>query len=230
MRICVGVLIFVAMTGCDRHQHSSTSGSPASADKRDGKKIVLFDGKDTSAWQHEDGSAARWEIVDGAMQVKGGDIFTKEKFGDCKVHVEFRVPKYPPEVTGQARGNSGVYLMGRYEVQVLDSYGLQSGTQDCGAIYLQKAPDVNACLPPEEWQTYDIDFVAPRFDASGTKIAKPRISVVQNGKVIHKDIEINGPTKAGDHNEVPGDGPLRLQDHGNPVRYRNIWVVKTSKD
>jgi hypothetical protein len=223
MRILIGVILAAGIVGCHRH------GMVDRVAPKDAKaeRIVLFDGKDTSAWQHADGTPCKWPIVDdGAMQVKGGDIFTKQTFGDCKVHVEFWIPKLPPDVKGQARGNSGVYLMGRYEVQVLDSYGLKSGVQDCGAIYGQKAPDVNACLPPEQWQMYDIDFTAPRFDDKGNKIAKPRITVRQNGQLIQNDVEIDKPTKAGFVDEPPGPGPLRLQDHGNAVRYRNIYIIE----
>src|SRR5437773_4509980 len=135
--------------------------------------IVLFDGKDTSHWVHRgDGRPCEWKVLsDGSLEVNPGkgDIDTKESYGDFKLHVEFWVPNLPPEVKGQGRGNSGVYLQQRYEIQVLDSYGLKSDTGDCGAIYGQKAPDVNACKPPEKWQSYDITFHAAKFDATGKK-------------------------------------------------------------
>src|SRR5262245_39876309 len=145
----------------------------AGASDRPKDAIVLFEGKDTSQWVHRgDGGPFPWKVLDdGSMEVrpKKGDIDTKEKIGDCKLNVECWVPNMPPEVKGQGRGNSGVYLQQRYEVQVLDSYGLKSGTDDCGAIYKQKAPDVNACKPPEQWQTYDIEFHAAKFDDKGKK-------------------------------------------------------------
>ena len=130
-----------------------------------------------------------------------------------------------PNAHGQERGNSGVYLQDRYEIQVLDSYGINPiQKNDCGAVYNQTAPMVNACKPPEQWQTYDITFHAAQFDASGTRTAKAIVSVVQNGQQIQKDTEIDGPTGAGAP-ETADPGPIRLQDHHNPVRYRNIWIV-----
>jgi hypothetical protein len=189
--------------------------------------IVLFDGKDTSQWQmRKDGGPCEWKIMDdGCMESAVGDIVTKQKFQDFKVHVEFWIPSMPDK-KGQARGNSGVYLQGRYEIQVLDSYGLQSQKNDCGAIYNQKAPDVNACKPPEQWQTYDITYRAARYDGSGKKIQNARVSVIQNGQQIHKDVEILGPTGSGDP-EGPDAAPLMLQFHGNKVRFRNVWLVPT---
>jgi hypothetical protein len=145
--------------------------------------IVLFDGKNLEEWVKTDGKTPpSWELTPaGAMQVKGGSMMTRRRFdGHFKLHVEFRVP-YMPDKTGQARGNSGVYLQGRYEVQILDSYGLKSQDNDCGGIYKVATPLVNACKAPTVWQSYDIDFRAPRFE-SGKKIAPARISVLQNGK------------------------------------------------
>jgi len=158
------------------------------------------------------------EVTPGA-----GDVVTKQQFTDFQVHVEFKVPLMP-DAKGQARGNSGVYMQGLYEVQVLDSYGLASKDDDCGAIYEQAAPMVNACRPPEQWQTYDVLFHAPRFDAAGQMTEKPRISVLQNGIWIQDDISITGPTRASIERDVHGPGPIMLQDHGNRVRYRNIWI------
>jgi hypothetical protein len=159
------------------------------------------------------------------MQVKGGSIMTRRKFdGHLKLHVEFRVP-YKPEAHGQERGNSGVYLQGRYEVQILDSYGLQSKDNDCGGIYEVAAPRVNACKAPTVWQSYDIDFHAPVF-RDGKKVEPARISVVQNGVEIHKDVEIPvDNTRAGLGGDPSQPGPIMLQDHGNPVQYRNIWLL-----
>jgi hypothetical protein len=187
--------------------------------------VVLFDGKDTSAWTHEDGRPCEWKIVDGAMEVHKGGIVSKEKFGDCTLHVEFWLPNNPPEVKGQARSNSGVYLQHRYEVQVLDSYGLEKlQTGDCGGIYGIKIPDVNACTPPETWQSYDITFRAARFGGDGKKTENARLTVVHNGVTIHDNVEVPKITGGG-REETAEPGPIHLQDHGNPIRFRNIWVV-----
>ncbi len=189
--------------------------------------VILFDGTDLSGWTSQDGSAPSWKVEDDAMLVvpRTGDVISKETFTDHFVHVEFRCPDMP-EATGQAKGNSGVFLQGRYEVQVLDSYGISvPGMGDCGAIYNQFAPLVNACKPPLEWQTYDIVFRAPRFNDAGEMTEGPRITVIQNGLVIINNAQIAGTTVGSVDSELAQPGPLRLQDHGNDVRYRNIWAV-----
>jgi hypothetical protein len=138
------------------------------------------------------------------------------------------VPLLPPDVTGQNRGNSGVYLQERYEIQVLDSYGDPTrDNNEAGAIYLQKAPDVNAATPPETWQAYDIEYRAPRYDSAGAKTENARVTVTWNGVVVHDDVAITGPT-GGSIPEGPATGSIRLQDHQNPVQYRNIWVEPLS--
>jgi hypothetical protein len=190
--------------------------------------IVLFDGKGLDAWvQQKDGKGpATWELVSGgAMQVKGGNIHTKEKFaGRFKLHVEFRVP-YMPKLSGQGRGNSGVYVQGRYEVQVLDSYGLPPKNNECGGIYEVAAPLVNACKAPTVWQSYDIDFTAPRF-ADGKKVEPARMTVFHNGVKIHEDVKITTDnTRAGMGGDPSAPGPIMLQDHGDPVQYRNVWLL-----
>jgi hypothetical protein len=189
--------------------------------------LVLFDGSNLDAWAKTDGKTpAPWKLVDGrAVQVQNGSIVTRQKFdGHFKLHVEFRVP-YMPKETGQARGNSGVYLQGRYEVQVLDSYGLNSQDNDCGGIYKVARPRVNACKAPTVWQTYDIDFRAPVFE-NGKKVKPARITVIQNGTTIHEDVAIPlDNTVAGLGGDPSKPGPIMLQDHGNPVQYRNIWLV-----
>lgn len=187
--------------------------------------VVLFDGKDLSRWQRYGGGEPTWKVVEGgAFEVGRGDVITKDKFTDMKLHLEF-MPPHMPDARGQARGNSGVFVMDNYEVQVLDSYGLPKlEVGDCAALYSKKVPDKNAAKPPAQWQTYDIDFTAPRFDAAGKKTANARITVLWNGEKVHDNVELEGPLPGGS-GETPAGGGIRLQDHGNPVRYRNIWVV-----
>ncbi len=191
--------------------------------------VVLFDGKDFSQWVKRDGKGAvKWTLKDGVMEgVKGhGDIITKETFGGkFKLHVEFRVP-YEPAGSGQGRGNSGVYVQGRYEVQILDSYGLKSEKNDCGAIYGVAAPKVNACKAPTVWQTYDIEFTAPKVE-NGKKTEPARMTVYQNGIRIHDDVPILvDNTTAGLGGDTATPGPILLQDHGHPVQFRNVWLLK----
>lgn len=190
--------------------------------------VVLFDGKVLDAWAKTDGkTAAEWKIVDRAMEVtKGtGSIVTRQKFdGRFTLHVEFRVP-YDPNNKGQARGNSGVYLQGRYEVQVLDSYGLDSKNNDCGAIYEVAKPLVNACKAPTVWQSFDVDFTAPACK-DGKKTADPRLTVRHNGVLIHDNVKVPvDNTRAGLGGNVCEPGPIMLQDHGDPVQYRNLWLL-----
>lgn len=190
--------------------------------------VVLFDGKNTNAWVKKDGkSEVKWTLRDGVIEgVKGhGDIITKEKFGGkFKLHVEFRVP-YEPAGAGQGRGNSGVYVQGRYEVQVLDSYGLQSKNNDCGAIYEVAAPKVNACKAPTVWQAYDIEFTAPKCE-NGKKTEPARMTVYHNGVKIHDGVPIPvDNTRAGMGGDPCTPGPILLQDHGHPVQFRNIWLL-----
>jgi len=169
----------------------------------------------------------RWPIIDGAMEVKAGagNIVTKDKFKDFTLHVEFRTP-FMPEARGQGRGNSGVYLQGRYEIQVLDSYGLEGADNECGGIYQVGAPMVNMCLPPMQWQTYDITFRAPRFGASGSKTEDAVVTVVHNGVTIHDRRKLPGPTGGAIDANESEPGGIYLQDHGNPVQFRNIWLVE----
>ncbi|MEH0939110.1 family 16 glycoside hydrolase [Micromonospora psammae] len=196
-----------------------------------GNRVTLFDGSGLGAWEKTDDSAATWPVANGSMESLGGDIRTKDSFGDFKLHIEWWQPTYPANVTGQARGNSGVYLQDRYEIQVLDSYGDTTLSDDeAGAIYDKRAPDSNAATAPETWQTYDITFRAARFDGAGNKTANARVTVVWNGTTVHNDVEIDGPTGGGAP-EGPTAGPIRLQDHGDPgenPRYRNIWIEPLS--
>jgi len=176
--------------------------------------VVLFDGNGTGAF-----AAAQ---LDPRGLLEAG-ARTREGFGDFTLHLEFRTP-FMPDARGQWRGNSGVYLQNRYEVQVLDSFGHPPASNECGAIYEQRPPDLNMSFPPLSWQTYDIDFQAARFDASGNKTADAVVSVRHNGVPIHEKVALGGPTGRGDP-ENPEPGPLVLQDHWSPVFYRNVWIV-----
>jgi len=193
--------------------------------------IVLFDGKDFKQWKHakkkKGEDKVKWELVDGAMRIKPGtgSIITKKQFGDVKLHIEFRTP-FMPEKRGQGRGNSGVYLQGRYEVQILDSYGLEGLDNECGGIYKVGRPAVNMCAPPTQWQTYDITFRAPRFDSAGKIISKPTMTVNHNDFRVHNKTEVGGATTASLGGKASEPGPIYLQDHGNKVEFRNIWVVE----
>jgi hypothetical protein len=200
----------------------NVGGAPSDA-------IVLFDGTDMSMWRGRDGEA-KWKIVDGAMESvpKSGFVFTKQEFGDCQVHLEFASPK---QVKGnsQGRGNSGVFLMGEFEVQVLDSFeNTTYADGSAGSVYGQYPPLVNASRAPGEWQSYDIVFRRPRF--TDGRLSKPaQITVLHNGVVVQDASEAFGPTSWILHKNYgtmknKTKGPLSLQDHGNPVRYRNIWV------
>jgi hypothetical protein len=190
-----------------------------------GASLTLFDGTAASQaqWQHTDGRRLEWPLADEkSMEVCCGDIRTVDAYQDFKLHAEFRVPLLPDDVTGQNRGNSGIFIQDRYELQILDSYGDTTlDTNEAGAIYLKKAPDVNAAKAPETWQTYDIVFRAARYDDSGKKTADARLTVVWNGQKVHDDITLDSPTASG-RAETPSTGPIRLQDHGNKVRFRNI--------
>ncbi len=191
--------------------------------------VVLFDGTDLSQWASTDGSAAKWKAEKGYLEVvpKTGYIHTRAAFGDCQLHVEFAEPN-PPKGESQGRGNSGVFLQGLYEIQVLDSY--QNKTYADGqaaAAYGQYPPLVNASRPPGEWQTYDIIFHGPRFDATGKLTRPARVTVLHNGVLVEDHVELTGPTAHGErppYKPTPEKLPLALQDHGDPVRYRNIWI------
>jgi len=194
------------------------------------KAIVLFDGKSLDGWvkRNDTTAPATWKVLgNGVMQVQGGDIVTAKKFdGNFKLHVEFRVP-YMPTSSGQGRGNSGVYVQGRYEVQVLDSYGLDSKDNDCGGIYSIARPITNACKAPTVWQSYDMEFQSPKCE-NGKKTEPGVITVYHNGVKIHDQVKLTKDfTTSGINSDPCTPGPIMLQDHGNPVQYRNMWLLPT---
>jgi hypothetical protein len=191
--------------------------------------VVLFGGEDLAQWQMEDGSPAKWAVRDGYFEVVAGTgtIRTRQGFGDVQLHIEWMAPS-PPRGEGQDRGNSGVFLMSLYEVQVLDSYHSKTYADgQAAALYGQYPPLVNACRPPGEWQTYDIVYHGPRFDESG-KVTRPMIvTVFHNGVLVQDHVQLTGPTehmKRPPYQKHPEQMPLRLQDHGHPVRYRDLWI------
>ncbi|MCH8822733.1 MAG: DUF1080 domain-containing protein [Planctomycetes bacterium] len=186
--------------------------------------MVLFNGKGKSAFRHEDGSDLSWNVEQSELVIEPGtgDAYTIEKFEDFTLHLEFMYPEAGPENTSD--GNSGIYIFDTYEVQILNSWGKPVRHNGCGALYRFKAPDVNATYQPGQWQRYDIEFTAARWDEDGQKLAPARITVRHNGVVVHRDIRLTRKTGAGSP-ERPGGGPIVLQDHGNRVRFRNIWVL-----
>jgi len=210
---------------------SSTQDSPG---RPPSDATILFDGKDLSKWQHKDGEPAKWKVESGYAEVvaKTGYIYTKQAFGDCQLHVEFREPT-PPHGDSQERGNSGVFLMGLYEVQVLDSYENKTYADgQASAVYGQYPPLVNASRPPGQWQWYDIVFHGPRFDAAGKLLRPARETVFHNGVLVQDNVELSGPTEHGErppYKATPEKLPLGLQDHGDPVRFRNIWIRELIK-
>lgn len=189
--------------------------------------VILFDGKNLDQWTARDVKqpATFKPVAGGAIEGRGSDIITRQKFaGPFKLHVEFRVP-YMPRSKGQARGNSGVYLQGRYEVQILDSYGLKSQNNDCGAIYGVSAPLVNACKAPTVWQSYDITFHPPECEG-GKKVKPARVTVYQNGIKIQDNVAIPvDNTTAGMGGDPCTPGPILLQYHGDRVQFRNVWLL-----
>jgi hypothetical protein len=199
----------------------------------DSKAVILFDGTRWSGWTMRDGSPSPWQVQpDGSVMVvhpatlredQSSDSITTREFGDHQLHIEFLCPVTEGK-EGQARSNSGVYIHGRYEIQVLDSHGMPPADNLCGGIYKLAAPLVNASKPAGEWQTYDVIFRAPRLESDGSVREKPRITVLHNGVVIHNNVELPGTTAGGIGRTMVRTGPLLLQDHGDPVRFRNIWA------
>lgn len=190
---------------------------------------ILFNGTSATAWQHKNGDEVKWTVGDNALTVKAGtgNIQTKQKFGDCQLHLEWRTPA-EVKGEGQGRGNSGIFFMGRYELQVLDSYNNTTyANGQAGSIYKQHIPLVNACKPPGEWQSYDVIFTAPRFSSNGSVPEPARITVIQNGVLIQNNVTIWGSTQyigLPTYEKHDAKEPIILQDHGNPTGFRNIWI------
>ena len=212
----------VALAGRAEEEPRVVNPGPPPADA-----IVLFDGTDLSQWRKKSGGKAAWELKDGVATVNcTGDIVTQQPFGDCQLHIEWATPA-EVKGEGQGRGNSGVIFQGRYEHQVLDSY--QNKTYfngQAGAVYSQYPPLVNVSRKPGEWQSYDVIFHAPRFDENGKLSKAGTITVLHNGVLVQDNVEIKGPTgqQPTKYEPHPLKQPLELQDHGNPIRFRNIWI------
>ncbi len=207
------------MRGSTFSMKRTTRVSPTMGAKPPKGAIVLFNGSSKDEWQ-----GGRLDEKTKLLNTDGRDIKTKRKFSSYHIHVEFMMP-FKPAARGQGRGNSGFYQVDHYEVQVLDSFGLEGLNNECGGIYSKKASDVNGCLPPLQWQTYDVDFTNAVAE-NGKKVKNARITVKLNGITIHNDYEIPGKT-GGSRNEPEGTpGPIKLQGHGNPLQYRNIWIVE----
>jgi hypothetical protein len=220
-RLALSVILLAWGGVAEEEPRVVTPGPPPS------DAVLLFDGSDLSQWQSERGSKAAWDVKEGVATINGtGSIITKQSFGDCQFHIEWATPA-EVKGEGQGRGNSGVIFQGRYELQVLDSY--QNKTYfngQAGALYSQYAPLVNVSRKPGEWQSYDVIFHAPRFDENGKLLKPGTMTVLQNGILVQDHVEIKGPTahQPTKYEAHPLKQPLVLQDHGNPIRFRNIWI------
>jgi hypothetical protein len=211
-----GVLVITAEGGVNVAELQKVARqSPTRDAKAPEGAVVLFDGTNTDQWENG-------KMTDDGLLTQG--VASRQKFQSGTLHLEFMLP-FEPKGRGQNRGNSGCYLQGRYEVQILDSFGLKGASNECGAIYSVKAPDVNMCYPPLVWQTYDIEFTAAEFK-DGKKTRNARLTVRQNGVVIQDNVEVDHATTAAPKPEGPEPGPIYLQDHGHPVRFRNVWFVE----
>ncbi len=239
-RTCASLIVaaLIAVAGCahtegpegtDQYEAQVTYRDdilhrPATMLPADTGTVVLFDGMSWEDWVTRDGRRSSWVVQDdGSVVADGSDAVSTRSFGDFQLHVEFLCPPMAGE-QGQARANSGVYLHGRYEVQVLDSYGQEPAPNGCGAVYSIAKPLVNASLPPGQWQTYDITLRAPRYDRGGRLLEHARVTVVHNGTAIHNNLQLPKATPGAFDRGSDTMGPILLQYHGDPVRYRNIWV------
>jgi hypothetical protein len=191
---------------------SATLGAPPP----DGA-VVLFDGSNVDSFKKGARMSQDKLLMEGCTSV--------EEFGDCSIHLEFCLPYLPSEY-GQSRGNSGLIIAGRYELQILDSYGAQGDSGDCGAIFAMVKPKVNMSYPPLSWQTYDIDYIAPRFNEKKEKISDAMLTVKQNNVVIHENVKLTAPTRGAPLNQETPRGPMILQAQRRSVLYRNFWVIK----
>jgi Domain of Unknown Function (DUF1080) len=226
--VAMALLAFTA--GADSPPPQVIPGSSPGAPPSDA--VVLFNGTGVEEWVYRDGRPAQWPVVEGALVCKSGtgNIYTKRKFGSAQIHVEFATP-HMPNAHGQARGNSGVYLQGRYEIQILDSFDNPTYSNgSAGALYGQYAPLVNVSRAPTEWQTYDIVSHAPKCGADRSLAAPGTVTVLHNGVLVQDHVTIRGRTTGGDDTDVCEDGPLMLQDHYHPdvketfMQFRNIWI------
>ena len=233
---CLLVLLVAAACGqSGRNAQQPRVVSPGDSGKPPSDAVILFDGTDLSGWTTGDGQIARCTASDGVMSCRtgAGDIYSTEKFGSAQIHIEFSIPSMPKQ-TGQMRGNSGVYIHGCFEVQILDSYENQTYPDgSCGAVYGISAPLVNASRPPEQWQTYDIVFRSPRCDASGVVSHPGLVTILHNGVLIQDHVAIGKPGSGCKNKNICEPGPLMLQDHsgfpGAPdttMKFRNIWIRK----
>jgi hypothetical protein len=212
-----------------------TASTQDQAGRAPSDAVVLFDGKDLGSWVAMDGSPTKWVVKEGAMECVPGSgyVRTLRNFGDCQLHIEFATPS-PGEGEGQGRGNSGLFFGGdRYEIQVLDSYQNRTYADgSAGSVYVQYPPLVNASRPPGQWQSYDAIWTAPRFDADGKLLSKARVTLFHNGVLVQQNVELTGPTawlERAPYQAHPEKQPIAFQDHGNPVRFRNVWVRELGK-
>ena len=213
-----GALVLTTADGAKHEFKRVERLSPSLGAKPPEGAVVLFDGSSVDAWENG-------KMENGLLAASG--CTSKRRFGDYTLHLEFRTP-YMPDARGQGRGNSGIYHSGRWETQILDSFGLEGEANECGGIYSVSKPRLNMCRPPLAWQTYDVEFTAAKFDASGKRTAWPRITVRLNDVVIHEDLELARDFTAAAPDSKPlvsPEGPVFLQHHGNPVVFRNIWIV-----
>ena len=216
MRLITSAVILTIVALPTLAQQCLTTAPPKDA-------IVLVKGSDTSAWKAQNGGACPWPTEDGVMTAKGANIMTKREFGDIQLHIEFQIPPRTKD-SHRGHGNSGVYFHGDYELQVIDSYGREPDYKSsCGSIYREAAPMVDASLPAGEWQSFDVLFRAPEYDKKGKLLKKAKVSVVHNGIWIHDNVAVNATPGALTEN-FKNTGPIWLQIHGFPVRYRNIWI------